>query len=300
MKKIWTLPLSMAVLLIINNASAQTNTFPASGNVGIGTTAPASILGVNLNNTNYTNVSGSGSHILMTNPNVGGQNVISSLINGVTAAKWRTDYVGNVNWISNASASDRGHYFYIGGDFPNGSAKMKITPSGVAIGSSIVNVTPGNYFEILTSDNTTRSLVVNSTGNVGIGTTNVNDANYKLFVETGIRTRKVKVDQAIWPDYVFDRSYKLLSLQKVEAFIKTNRHLPGVPSAAQVQKEGLDLGDNQATLLKKIEELTLYVIALKKQVDEQKEINDKQTKIQRRLLLYKRNLPLNKPGKRKL
>jgi hypothetical protein len=103
-------------------------------------------------------------------------------------------------------------------------------------------------------------------GNVGIGTTNTSDANYRLYVEKGIRTRKVKVDQANWADYVFEPTYKLPSLQEIETFIKANKHLPAVPSAKEVAANGLDLGDNQAVLLKKIEELTLYMIVQDKEL----------------------------------
>lgn len=106
-----------------------------------------------------------------------------------------------------------------------------------------------------------------TSGKIGIGTSNISDANYRLFVETGIRTRKVKVDQATWPDYVFDPSYQLPSLGELETFIQKNKHLPDVPSADEVQKEGLNLGDNQAVLLKKIEELTLYIIDINKKTE---------------------------------
>jgi len=108
--------------------------------------------------------------------------------------------------------------------------------------------------------NATSGLRMDNNGSVGIGTGNTADANYKLFVETGIRTRKVKVDQASWPDYVFDSSYTPQPLAQVAQYINNNKHLPGVPSAEEVKKEGLDLGNNQAVLLKKIEELTLYAI----------------------------------------
>lgn len=108
------------------------------------------------------------------------------------------------------------------------------------------------------------------TGNVGIGTTNINDASYKLYVETGIRTRKVKVDQAVWSDYVFHPNYSLRSLSEVEQYIQQHHHLPEVPSAAEVEKNGLDLGDNQAVLLKKIEELTLYIIEQHKTAEQMK------------------------------
>jgi Repeat of unknown function (DUF5907) len=112
-----------------------------------------------------------------------------------------------------------------------------------------------------------RRINVDASGNVGIGTTNTADVNYKLFVETGIRTRKVKVDVAAWPDYVFAPTYKLPSLNELEKFLLNNQHLPEVPSATEVEKNGIDLGNNQAILLKKVEELTLYMIDLNKKVE---------------------------------
>lgn len=104
-------------------------------------------------------------------------------------------------------------------------------------------------------------------GNVGIGTTAF-PADYKLAVNGTIGARKVKVTQETWSDYVFDSSYQLQPLHQVEKFIQENRHLPEVPSAAEVKKEGVDLGDNQALLLKKIEELTLYIIQQNKKIDQ--------------------------------
>jgi hypothetical protein len=112
----------------------------------------------------------------------------------------------------------------------------------------------------------TEAMRVTGTGKVGIGTVNTNDADYKLFVETGIRTRKVKVDQANWPDYVFHTTFRLRPLSEVEQYINQHHHLPEVPSAEEVEKEGLNVGDNQAMLLKKIEELTLYVIEQNKKI----------------------------------
>ena len=96
---------------------------------------------------------------------------------------------------------------------------------------------------------------------------------YKLLVNGFIGAKRVKVTQTtFWPDYVFESDYKLASLSEVEAFIKANKHLPDVPAAAKVEKEGLDVGDTQAILLRKIEELTLYIIDLNKKVESQQTV----------------------------
>lgn len=104
-----------------------------------------------------------------------------------------------------------------------------------------------------------------STGSVGIGTLTTGD--YKLAVEGTIGARKIKVTQQPWADYVFDENYKRLSLAELENYIKANHHLPGIPTETEVRKDGVDLGEMNKKLLEKIEELTLYLIELKKEVE---------------------------------
>jgi hypothetical protein len=113
----------------------------------------------------------------------------------------------------------------------------------------------------------TEAMRILNNGNVLMGTTD--DVGYKLAVKGNIITEKIKVklQSAGWPDYVFNGEYKLPSLKETEQFIQQNNHLPGVPSAATIEKEGLDLGDGQAVLLKKIEELTLYMIEMNKKIE---------------------------------
>ncbi|SDW58009.1 hypothetical protein SAMN05444410_1047 [Hydrobacter penzbergensis] len=125
----------------------------------------------------------------------------------------------------------------------------------------------GHRLEFWTNDG--NSLVermrINQSGNVGIGTTNPSE---KLSVNGNIRTQKLIVTQTGWSDYVFDKDYKLRSLRSLETFIKENKHLPEIPAANEVETKGINVGDNQALLLKKIEELTLYVIEQNKKIEQ--------------------------------
>jgi hypothetical protein len=110
---------------------------------------------------------------------------------------------------------------------------------------------------------------VNRAGNVGIGTTN---PTQKLSVNGTVRAKEVIVDSG-WSDFVFDKSYKLKALSETEAFIKAEKHLPNIPSAQEVAEHGVSVGEMQAKLLAKIEELTLHVIEQnKRQIAQGKEL----------------------------
>lgn len=109
-----------------------------------------------------------------------------------------------------------------------------------------------------------------TTGKVGIGCVN-NMNDFALAVQGGVVSTKVSVlDIDTWPDFVFGNNYKLMNLYELEQYINTNRHLPEVPSAEEVSASGIDLGEMNALLLQKVEELTLHIIELQKQIDELK------------------------------
>ncbi len=191
------------------------------------------------------------------------------------------DIAGSVGFISNAGSSGSIAKFNANGvlgntPFSNNSYVMlgngtfgPVPSSGNASYWSLNN---GN---LKNTNGGNPGLVITSAGLVGIGIVpDVGDATV-LQVEGTIGAREVKVTQSNFPDYVFNSSYNLRSLSEVENYIKLNRHLPEIPSAAEVESNnGIELGVMQAKLLQKIEELTLYIIEQDKKIDKlQEKIN---------------------------
>lgn len=141
-----------------------------------------------------------------------------------------------------------------------GTALVKIDKSGNIISSGKITVTGD----------------VSTEGKMKIGTGTLNIGTHALAVNGSAIFTKAQVKlNTNWPNYVFESGYDLPSLLYIEAYIQEHKHLPGVPSAKEVEENGIDLGDNQSILLKKIEELTLYIIEQEKRIKalEQKLIN---------------------------
>ena len=114
-----------------------------------------------------------------------------------------------------------------------------------------------------------RLFLQDGTGNVGIGT---NNPEYKLDVCGTIRAKEVLIDlNGSCPDYVFEQNYNLMSLSDLKAYIDTNKHLPEIPSAKETEENGINLSEMNMMLLKKVEELTLYILQLEERVREMEE-----------------------------
>lgn len=114
----------------------------------------------------------------------------------------------------------------------------------------------------------TQVMSIRSNHNVYIGTPSENSV---LYVNGEIETGRIRTSLDSWPDNVFDDDYNLMTLTELADYISQHQHLPGIPSEEQVLDEGIDLGEMNALLLKKIEELTLHVIELEKKIDLLKE-----------------------------
>lgn len=138
------------------------------------------------------------------------------------------------------------------GGYPNDTNKW----AGIA---SIAEDTHSNSTGLALYAGETERVRITFAGNVGIGTTDTK--GYKLAVAGNMVAESVVVKlQASWPDYVFDKNYEMKSLSEVAAFIKVNKHLPGIPNQKQVEEEGVNLGEMNRKLLEKVEELTLYLL----------------------------------------
>lgn len=146
----------------------------------------ASALKTNIANTDSTNTSGSGSAIMLTNSNGVGQNVVYSEINGTMCGKWRTDYAGNLSWISNAGA----HYFLVGGDYGVGKIAMAIQNNGGGAGGTChlgTDITPGTFAGASLSASTSH---VKVTGSLAI---NFATATHTLDVRNSVTNALIRM-----------------------------------------------------------------------------------------------------------
>lgn len=224
-----------AIFLLSISAFAQTNIFPQSGSVGIGTTTPKALLDV-------SSFISDGSLGTVFARQVEGNHEGTGTFLGVRAYGTQSDYGRKSFSIEHSfyGQTNSSINFYRGDDKFGGDISFN------------------------TSSNIEQVRILHN-GNVGIGTASPGS---KLTVAGNIAAREVKVSVNAGADFVFHQDYDLESLQELESFIKKNNHLPEIASAKDMQSEGMNLSEMNIKLLQKIEELTLYVIKQQKDIEE--------------------------------
>jgi hypothetical protein len=192
---------------------------------------------------------------------------------GTVSANNTGDFVIRTNGADHVSVDENGITTMKKLVVNNNLEALKINGDDPAINFFESNVQKGylwminNDMNLGTSNATGRINMV--TSQVTIGTSIATPSTYKLGVGGRIicEELKVKLQSSGWPDYVFAKNYKLKPLDELENYINQNKHLPNIPAAQTVEKEGLEVGEMQRRMMEKIEELTLYIIDLKKEID---------------------------------
>lgn len=233
------------LMLMVIKASAQ-NTFPSSGKVGIGTAVPETKLHLVQLSTGLKTQYGT---FLIED-----QDAIIDLVSN-QSDRWGSA----INFVEGSGSSNTDVW-----------SIARQTTQGT--GDSSLNFSFGTNNNHLNST----KLIIKPNGKIGIGTLTPDS---RLSVNGDIHTKEVRVDLTSWPDFVFKSDYNLPSLQDVKQFIFENGHLKDIPNELEVEENGVLIGEMNAKLLQKIEELTLYLIAqneelifLKKELSELKTI----------------------------
>lgn len=244
-------------------AFAQTNTFPTSGSVGIGTTSPQNRFDVVVQGSPLNEVFNL-AYFGIRNQTFGTPPII---YDGGVTVQVRRQVLGTEHQYYTRfenSIYTQGGRGGIGGMQSSIHSYLDFSPPttpNAGRGAFSLGCYDVEYFRM------------NETGKIRIadGASDMQmPGNYRLYVQGGILTERVKIalsSTTDWADYVFADTYELTPLEEVEEYVKENKHLPNVPSAEEMVKEGLDVAKMDAKLLEKIEELTLYLIEQNKQIE---------------------------------
>jgi hypothetical protein len=276
--------LVLTAILAGQYLNAQNTPWSTSGPIGIGTTTPSLTLNVD--------PQGPGG-ILIGNPSTGSGG-FTSLQFSISAKQ--NGYAGIQSIQSSGSAYGSLMLNPMGGNVGIGTTNPAhlLDVNGVINAFSYMSSGLGFYMEVtkdginnsagsgylsFRSNNVDNQMIIDPNGNVGIAT--INTHGFKFAVNGSAIATSVTVQAyTSWPDYVFKTNYTLPTLTEVKTYIDQNHHLPEIPTAEQIEEDGLNLGEMNKLLVKKVEELTLYLIELNKQVkQQQKEIEQlKKTK----------------------
>lgn len=217
------------------------NNYILNGNVGIGIISPS-----------FYQHGGNNKVLEVYNPNTTANSQSHIILS--TGSILPNSSLGSLTWsMPNMSASNKG-LAYLG--VISGTNSTSANPS-----SSMIFATRN-----ATASNWNPNMVLSDTGNLGIG---ILAPTNKLDVNGTIHSKEVKVDMSGWSDFVFKKEYELPTLAEVEKHIAENGHLKNIPSEEEVLKNGINLGEMNAKLLQKIEELTLYSIDQNKKIESQ-------------------------------
>jgi len=221
-----------------------------NGNVGIGKKNPETLLDVN------------GSFRAQSANITGAITAQSATVNGNLTVKEGSNYSVS---LGNAGGQNLGwgtSYIGFNATRNNSAGNWTVEGDGAHNGSSVI-------WSNVQGDICFASIPSTSGNNKTLSDLNIkNNIKLQLLSNGILRAKEVQVSLSNWPDYVFSKDYNLLPLSEVEQFITENHHLPDVPSAAEVEANGVNVGEMNAILLKKVEELTLYIIEQEKQMKE--------------------------------
>ncbi len=294
---------STAALVLQKNSGNDIYLVKNGGNVGIGTNSPSAML--HIKNPNYAGADASSSGLRFqpnastSDPNrILGYKGTGLVLSGGEGSATKSHlklrdsglYFNTGDWGSDSQklfVSSWGTMHLQSSWEPFGSGNgtvglMSIAPSGTGnnqawlslcnhalceYGMTLAYNGPDQLFGIYDNGAADPHLIIKpGSGNVGIGV-NTTTLTHKLEVNGTIKAREIIVSTQGWSDFVFDEGYDLMSLYDVEEYIEDNGHLPDVPSAEEVESNGVTLGESQAILLQKIEELTLHVIEQNKRIE---------------------------------